>query len=448
MKIVQGVGWYFPDSLGGTEIYVQALAERFAAAGHRMMIAAPEPGGASPRSYAHQGTEVFRYPTPAEPSRAEVQGRRPVRGTEIFHRWLEAQQPDVVHLHTFVPGLGLPEVEAARGLGARTVVTTHSSSLGFVCQRGTLMRWGEEVCDGIRRPIPCAACALQQRGLPRPLAHVLGALPPPVSGALRHLPGSLGTALGMPELIAHNGRRQQRLAAAVDRFVVLTGWARDILLANGFPPGKLRVNRLGTAHRRLASKPGPDDHPTDLPLRVGYLGRFEPIKGVEDLARAVASLPPEVPIRLELHGPAAGAAERQVLRRIEELAREDARIHPGPAVAADAVPRLLAGWDLLACPSRCAEGGPTVAIEAHGAGTPVIGSALGGPAELIRDGVDGRLFPPGDIPALAAMLREAASDPAGTVDRWRRQLPPARTMDEVAADYESMYQQLCTEEQV
>jgi glycosyltransferase involved in cell wall biosynthesis len=100
---------------------------------------------------------------------------------------------------------------------------------------------------------------------------------------------------------------------------------------------------------------------------------------------------------------------------------------------------VLAGYDVLCCPSVCAEGGPTAAIEAHAVGTPVIGTRIGGLAELVTDGVNGRLVPPGDWRALASALADLARDPAGTVDRWRLALPRARTMDEIAADYEALY---------
>jgi glycosyltransferase involved in cell wall biosynthesis len=87
----------------------------------------------------------------------------------------------------------------------------------------------------------------------------------------------------------------------------------------------------------------------------------------------------------------------------------------------------------------CLEGGPTVAIEAHAVGTPVIGTRIGGLAELVTDGVNGRLIPPGAWRALADALRDMAKNPVGTIDRWRLALPPARTMDQVAADYLTLY---------
>jgi glycosyltransferase involved in cell wall biosynthesis len=110
-----------------------------------------------------------------------------------------------------------------------------------------------------------------------------------------------------------------------------------------------------------------------------------------------------------------------------------------PAVSPADAPRVLGRWDLLCCPSLTLEGGPTVAIEAHAVGTPVIGARIGGLAELVTDGVNGRLIPPGDWRGLATCLREAASDPAGTIDRWRAAVPPVRTMDDIAADYLALY---------
>ena len=136
LRIVQAIGWYFPEAFGGTEIYVAALCRAFKAAGHEVLVAAPDPATKHERTYFHDGTPVYRYPIPARPTRAEAQGGQTVRGAERFHRWLAAERPDIVHMHTFVTGMGLPELRAAKALGAKTVVTTHSSSLGFVCARG------------------------------------------------------------------------------------------------------------------------------------------------------------------------------------------------------------------------------------------------------------------------------------------------------------------------
>jgi glycosyl transferase family 4 len=172
--------------------------------------------------YEHDGIPVYRYPIPNESTRAECQGTVVVRGAERLHTWLKQQCPDVVHFHSFVAGLGLPEGEAAKTTGTRVVATNHLGSLGFICQRCTLMRWGEKLCDGICRPTKCAACELQNRGLSKPLAWIIGLLPPPVGWITRVLPRKLGTGLSIRRLIVHNQTRQREILETVDKFVLLT----------------------------------------------------------------------------------------------------------------------------------------------------------------------------------------------------------------------------------
>lgn len=437
MKIAHCLPWYFPESLGGTEIYVHALAVRLRAAGNTVLIAAPDSGAPGERQYEHDGFPVFRYGIPSAPTRDEVQGRQPVRGAEQIRSWFADQRFDIVHFHTFSTGLGVAEMEAAKATGARVVATTHSSSLGYLCQRGTMMRWGSQLCDGIAERRKCAACALQARGLPRPLAGIAAAIPLHAKLAAV-LPGPAGTLAGMSDLIAHNLVLQRKMFDLVDQFVVLTRWAKDVLLANGAPESKVSVNPLGYS-QRVARKPGPAEKPTVKPVKVGYLGRFEDVKGVVDLARAASRLRPDCPVRIEFRGPVRSESDRAILGHVQQLLGSDPRFTTAPAVASEEAPRLLADYDVLCCPAICAEGGPTVAIESHAVGTPVIGTRIGGLAELINDDINGRLVAPGDWRALSALLEEIANDPAGTVDRWRTALPAARTMDDVAADTIALY---------
>jgi glycosyltransferase involved in cell wall biosynthesis len=439
VKIIQAVSWYYPESLGGTEVYVSGLCKRLQAVGHDVLIAAPDPRSQTERRYEHDGIPVYRYPIPSAPTRAEAQALVPARGAERFHAWLSSQRPDVFHAHTIGTGLGLAELRAAKAAGARVIVTSHAGSLGFICQRGSMMRWGEEPCDGMCEPRKCAACELQHRGLPKPLARLVAANPPRVGRIARALPGKVGTALSMRDLIVRNQALQGDMLRTVDKFVLLTQWALQTVAANGAPASKLALNRLGMSHVKVDRKPDPAHRPTTLPIRVGYLGRFEAIKGVHDLARAAASLPRRVPIRVEFRGPVTTESERRCVRELVELIGPDLRITFAPRVPHAEVLQVVAAYDVLCCPSVCLETGPTVAVEAHAVGTPVIGTRMGGLAELVLDGVDGRLVPPGNWRALAAVLLGIADDPRATIDRWRQVLPRPRTMDEVAADYQALY---------
>jgi len=53
---------------------------------------------------------------------------------------------------------------------------------------------------------------------------------------------------------------------------------------------------------------------------------------------------------------------------------------------------------------------PHTVVEALAAGTPVLASRVGGVAEVVHDGENGLLFPPGDAPALAAAIRRYFDD--------------------------------------
>jgi len=57
---------------------------------------------------------------------------------------------------------------------------------------------------------------------------------------------------------------------------------------------------------------------------------------------------------------------------------------------------------------------------------------------LVRDNVNGRLYPAGNARALAAILKELAANPK-RVEEWRSNLTSVRTMDDVTADYLAMY---------
>jgi glycosyltransferase involved in cell wall biosynthesis len=80
------------------------------------------------------------------------------------------------------------------------------------------------------------------------------------------------------------------------------------------------------------------------------------------------------------------------------------------------LPALIAGADWVVMPSVWWENAPLVIQEAFLHRRPVIASAIGGMAEMVKDGVNGLLVPPDDPIALAAAMRRAATEPG----LWRR----------------------------
>ena len=105
----------------------------------------------------------------------------------------------------------------------------------------------------------------------------------------------------------------------------------------------------------------------------------------------------------------------------------------------------LRAIDVLVVPSTAYESLPLVVLEAMAAGKPVFASRLSGIPEAVTDGETGRLFTPGAVDELAALLREAHQAPESLLrmgraghERWRERFSlPAMT-----ASMLSMYEEL------
>jgi glycosyltransferase involved in cell wall biosynthesis len=75
----------------------------------------------------------------------------------------------------------------------------------------------------------------------------------------------------------------------------------------------------------------------------------------------------------------------------------------------DSVMQWLRAADAAVLPSDW-ENFPHAAVEALAAGTPVIATSVGGVPEIVRDGVNGLLVPPGDVAALAGAMRKVTAN--------------------------------------
>ena len=82
------------------------------------------------------------------------------------------------------------------------------------------------------------------------------------------------------------------------------------------------------------------------------------------------------------------------------------------------LPQVYRDLDLVVCCSSN-EGTPVSVIEACAAGTPVVGTDVGGMGDVIADGVTGLLVPVGDVAALTAAVLSVIDNRAGAAQRCR-----------------------------
>jgi glycosyltransferase involved in cell wall biosynthesis len=223
------------------------------------------------------------------------------------------------------------------------------------------------------------------------------------------------TTLG-PHWFASRNRRWIARASAV---IAVNRAVAEEWRAHGVDPARLHVIYRGIATARFHAAAGRRDE-TRASLRVredevvvGVFGRTEPRKGHEAMIRVAAhpSLA-DVPLRVLLAGGATTRAEEEHARHLRRLVAELGQEGRAQLLGLrDDVPDLLAACDFTAAPFRQEAFGGAVA-ESLVAGRAVVGYDEAGIPELVRDGVEGVLVPPGDIEALAAAVRRLAADAA------------------------------------
>lgn len=168
-----------------------------------------------------------------------------------------------------------------------------------------------------------------------------------------------------------------------------------------------------SANRRVVCIPNAVTLPRAQPVRrdealIAFVGRCEESKGILELIEALAEVRQAIPgACLEC----AGEGDLDALAR-----------HAGALGVADGVRALgwldpdrrdglLARAAVFALPSH-AEGLPMSLLEAMAAGCPVVAASCGGIPDLVADGVNGLLVPPGDVEALACALHRLLVDRA------------------------------------
>jgi colanic acid/amylovoran biosynthesis glycosyltransferase len=174
---------------------------------------------------------------------------------------------------------------------------------------------------------------------------------------------------------------------------------------------KVRVIRCGVDTETFGSA-------SSMARRVGFrllcIGTFYSVKGHRFLLEACAELQ-RAGVSFECHLVGDGPDRSELEGLAQRLGLEHQVVFRGSLARKD-VAREIASADVLAVPSILTpegrrEGIPVVCMEAMAGGTPVVASALSGIPEIIQDGVNGILVPPGDSAALAAALVRLHEDP-------------------------------------
>jgi glycosyltransferase involved in cell wall biosynthesis len=292
-------------------------------------------------------------------------------------------QPDLVHIHN-VSGATLAPFVACNRLGVPVVLTLHDHWL--LCPNNMLYRADGSLCNPAEQPDSCNNCFQRQ------------------------------------DFWANIPWRRRLFARFVENvrlFISPSQKLVDLHVAAGYDRTRFRVVRN-------AIKPRSFQIPSDPLVRevVREYGLFHTLlfagsvvetKGMPTLIEAVPMLSGRVDrFRLVI----AGTGDERFMSVWRKSSPSVVRVLG--RVPFQEMRALYAAADLTVIPSLWYENSPMVIYESLLAGTPVLGSEIGGIPELIDPGKTGYLFPPGDPAALTDQAVRHFARPAHERRAMRR----------------------------
>jgi len=443
LKIVFATHHFPPKYLGGVELIVRRAAHWLSRNGHQVEVVCIE-------SIEHSSSEELDVVTD------EYEGiavhrlsfnrgqtgdvfyksfRNPVIG-QWFERFLRACSPDIVHIHSGYLLSG-SVIEAAKAVGMTTVVSLHD--YWFFCPRITLLRPDGSRCPGPQKPTTCAWCIrTEQRRYRLPDQVSRGTMGRWVRRML-NVP-QIAQVVGWQGQIAALIERKRYLGqslASADKIITQARMVYDILLQEGFSPGKLRLVPYGLDLRGWKFL-----EPTDSNgrLRIGYLGSLTPAKGAHLLVAAFGRLrATHVQPQLTLYG--SMTVLPRYTQRLRKLAGDDPRITFAGRYENSDVEKILSQVDVVVVPSLWHEIGPLVTMEALASKTPVVVGNIPNMKYQVEDGVSGLHYDVDSVADLARQLQRLLDEP-GLLLQLCAGIKDVRTTDQELADWVEIYETL------
>lgn len=274
--------------------------------------------------------------------------------------------------------------------------------------------------------------------------------------ALAGVPGRVHGEHGWDVYDLHGTNRRYRtmrrlVGRIAQRFVTMSRHLEQWLVKDvGIDPRRVTQLYSGVDAEKFAPRTGaraavlPDGFAGDNAFVIGTAGRLDPVKDPINLVQGFAALvdgDAGIRARARLVYIGDGSLRAQLEAEASRLGVREACWFAG---SRDDVPQLLRALDLFVLPSLN-EGISNTILEAMATGLPVVATRVGGNAELVEEGVTGRLCDAASPQALADAMRPYLADPAlgprqGSAARAR--VVERFSMDRMVGQYADIYTQV------
>jgi len=423
LKILQVVHFFPPHSIGGSELYTRDLA-RALSVDHEvhLFFTIPESKNEAPtRTGQSDGIPCCalqkNYATYDRPFHECDR-----RVDREFERLLDRFRPDLIHFqHLMNLSLRLPGIAKRRGIAC--CYTLHDFWL--LCPSAFLLRPDFGLCAG-SSALSCLGCMEPQIGY--------YGIRPDAGGFLGMARQGIKQVLNFNKKLLHlfalavwRKYWMRSIMHAVDIFIAPSRFLQQQYVRCGLDAQKIIFLRHGFSKQDYkGSIKKPARH-----LRFAFIGSPREYKGIYTLIDAFNLI--TKPCELRIYG----ALSPRMLQELTARSRNP-NMHCMGTLAEENKKDAFANIDVLIVPSLCYENCPLVIHEAFMAKIPVIATAHGGMAELVRDGVDGCTFPAGRPEGLAAKMRLFLDD-LGLKDRLAANIPEVKDMKVHAQELVSIY---------
>ncbi len=307
-----------------------------------------------------------RGPAKVAMARSMMYDRRAAR---CFLRFLEAAEPDIVHAHNIYGGLTTSILDVARKKRVPVVMTLHDYKL--ICPSYLMLNRGA-VCEDCKggRFIHCLLNRCHKENL---------------------------AASGVYCLESYLNRWLHKYDTI--RYLICPSmFSLRKHIEHGIPRDRLLhiPNFVNAAEQsregRLTAEPRHEERGYAL-----FVGRLSGEKGIPTLLAAAKGL--DVPVRI--------VGDGSLKTELRDFVKNNGMTHvtfEGYKSGVD-LEQLYENAAFLVLPSQCYENAPMTILEAYACGKPVVGSRIGGIAEMIEHGRTGLQFTAGNADELAECMR-------------------------------------------
>jgi glycosyltransferase involved in cell wall biosynthesis len=328
---------------------------------------------------------------------------------------LRQELPDIVHIQHLM-GMPVGLIDLLLKANIPYVVTLHD--YWYLCANAQLLTNRDQtICEGPdRRAFNCSQCAFVRAG-----GKKISWMAPVVAPVMQSRNNRLRTVLDRASRVIAPTDFVRQIYARAEM-----GNGKMVLIRHGIevPEKEVEIARQRQAAREI-----------DGCLRIGFIGSLGWQKGVHVLVEAVNMLPAEH-VQLTLYGDLTSFPD--YVSYLQDMIR-----HPGinlaGLVSRENLWMALAEFDVVVMPTLWYEVSPLTIDEVFAVGIPIVASHIGVMSEKIADGINGRLFPAGDVVALKQILMDVLDNP-DQLNLWRAGIPSVRTIDEHVREIEELYQ--------